>query len=72
MLQIDCGNGDKSDIEQDDRFSYTCHYTQSDYDDLDDDKTLQAKCLINGAKACTQDVTLDPGFLGVCGNGERE
>lgn len=73
LLQIDCGNGKKSSAETDNKITYTCKYDESDYDDAGSDKTIQAKCLVDGgAGSCKVDTVLDKGFIGFCGNGIRE
>lgn len=72
-LQIICGNGKKSDKSKDNKISYTCTYDEDDYEDADnDDKTVTAKCEVDGDVACSVDTILDKGFIGYCGNGKRE
>jgi len=73
LLQIDCGNGKKSSAETDHKITYTCKYDEGDYDDAGSDKTIQAKCLVDGgAGSCKVDTTLDKGIIGFCGDGIRE
>lgn len=72
-LQIICGNGKKSDKSKDNKISYTCTYDEDDYEDADnDDKTITAKCEVDGDVACSIDTILDKWFIGYCGNGKRE
>ena len=67
-LQIDCGNGRTSDIDQDNEITYDCIYDEEDFDE--NEYTIQ--CLINGSVSCDDDVILDQWFVGICGNGIRE
>ena len=70
-LQIDCGNGDRSDIEDDDVIHYTCKYDEDEFSS-NHDFTKDIKCRVNGTLACEEEIILDKGFVGICGNGVRE
>ncbi|AHB40888.1 hypothetical protein P148_SR1C00001G0073 [candidate division SR1 bacterium RAAC1_SR1_1] len=66
-LEIDCGNGD-GDSKNGDHMTYTCKYDEDDFDEHE----MNISCSINGIECDDDDVILDEGFVGICGNGERE
>lgn len=71
-LQIFCGNWDRSAIEEDNVMSYTCKYSQDDLDG-DGNRIMPIECRVNWAQfSCEDEVLLDIGILGVCGDGKRQ
>lgn len=70
-LQIDCGNGDMSKSEQDDHINYTCTYDEDEFS-RKKDITRDIECLVNDKVACEDEVILDEGIMGICGDGVRQ
>lgn len=70
-LQIVCGNGDESDIEQDDHIRYTCTYEEDDFSS-NRDRIMDIECRVNNNVACEDEVILDQGIIGICGDGIRQ
>jgi len=69
-LRIDCWNG-KSEIVDGKIMEHTCTYTNSDLFGTSS-RIKDIRCEVDGIVSCENDIILDEGIMGICGDGIRQ